>query len=447
MKENYSIYEQDVLNWIDANQLLIVQFLQELIRIPSVTPWFGPSKDESKEAEVQKTIRDKLLELQAEVDTWETNIDDLENFKDKAGYYPDHEFRGRPNQVATIHGSGGGRSLLLTGHVDVVPAGEGWTHHPFSGDIVDDEIFGRGAVDMKGGLVAMIMVMEAIKKCGYQLKGDVLIGTVVDEEAGGMGTLDLVAKGYRADGCILTEPTNMKVAPLCRGILWGKLIIHGRSGHIELPQGDWRQGGAVDAIALARVFLKHFDRLNADWRESKKHPYLPIPCQLHVSQINGGEYPTAFANKVEIVFDAQYLPFEKDDNGLGSKVKKEIEAFINSIAQTEEWLIENPPIIEWLIDADCGETDVQEPIIQLAKKNLKDHGLPELIEGVCAHVDIGWFEAKNIPSFIIGAGNPRVAHQDNESIKISDLITLTKYLATFIARWSEIEPLERIYEK
>jgi len=440
LKAKFSANEQDVLSWIDNNKISIIKFLQELIRVPSVTPWFGPSEGDSRESDVQALIRNKLLDINADVDTWETNIEDLKQYKDNPGYYPDHIFEGRPNQVATIHGSGGGRSLLLTGHVDVVPAGAGWSNPPFDGEIINNEIVGRGAVDMKGGIAAMVMAVEAIKRSGFRLKGDILVATVVDEEAGGMGTLDLIAKGYRADGCILTEPTDMKLAPLCRGILWGKLTVFGRSGHIELPQGDWRNGGAVDAIALARVFLDHFDRLNADWRERKNHPYLPIPCQVHIAQFNGGEYPTAFANKVEIVFDAQYLPREKDDNGMGSKVKREIETFIETVSQTEEWLRNNPPEVEWLIDADCGETDVSDPIIQMAKENLEDHGLPEIIEGVCAHVDIGWFEAKNIPSFIIGAGDPRVAHQDNESIKVDDLIKLTKFLATFIARWSEIEP-------
>lgn len=91
----------------------------------------------------------------------------------------------------------------------------------------------------------MTVALKAISRSGIKLKGDAMIGTVVDEEAGGMGTLALVAEGYRADGCLITEPTHLKIAPLCRGILWGKLIIEGRSGHIELkqeitePEGQW----------------------------------------------------------------------------------------------------------------------------------------------------------------------------------------------------------------
>ena len=408
MTKNELTPHNKISKWIDDHQDDIVSFLQELITIPSVTSWFDPKPEESREADVQAAIAARMQSLGAEVKTWEPNAKQLAKYEGRAGYYPDHKFDGRPNLAAVLKGSGGGRSMLLTGHVDVVPAGGGWTVDPFGAERRDGVIYGRGTVDMKGGIAAMIMALEAVVKSGYRLKGDVIVGTVVDEEAGGMGTLDFVDKGYRADACILTEPTNLKLAPLCRGILWGKLIIPGRSGHIELPQGDWREGGAVDAIALARVFMDHFDRLNADWRVRKTHPYMPIPCQLYVAQFNAGEYPTAFANKAEIVFDAQYLPREKDDMGLGSKVKAEIESFIDSIAQTEPWLREHPPEIEWLIDADCGETPVEHPFVQTVMETMQKTGLPVNIEGVCAHTDIGWFETVGVPDCCYWAGKSKV---------------------------------------
>jgi acetylornithine deacetylase len=235
----------------------------------------------------------------------------------------------------------------------------------------------------------------------------------------------------------------MKVAPLCRGILWGKLIIPGRSGHIELPQGDWREGGAVDAIALARVYMDHFDRLNAIWRVRKTHPYLPIPCQVYVAQINAGEYPTAFANKAEIVFNAQYLPREKDEMGLGGKVKREIEEFIASVTQTEDWLRENPPRIEWLIDADCGETPVEHPFVQTLQMATDKIRRTTEIEGIGFHTDMGWFTNVGIPTVNFGPGTPRVAHQNNESLHEEELLDATKIIALTILNWCNHEPTEQ----
>jgi len=442
---NFNAHDIKISKWIEDHREEVISFLQELIQLPSVNPWFNPKEGESREADVQELIKKRMEGMGAEVRQWEPSAAALAKYAGRPGYYADHKFEGRPNQAAVLKGIGGGKSLLLTGHVDVVPAASGWTKDPFKGERLDGSVYGRGAVDMKGGIAAMVMALEAVVKSGYRLKGDVIVGTVVDEEAGGMGTLDFVDKGYRADACILTESTDMKIAPLCRGILWGKLIIPGRSGHIELPQGDWRDGGAVDAIGLARVFMYHFDRLNADWRVRKVHPYLPLPCQVYVAQINAGEYPTAFANRAEIVFNAQYLPREKDENGLGSRVKSEIETFVMSVAQSEEWLRENPPKIEWLIDADCGETPVSDPFVQINLENLQKHKINEIIEGVCAHTDLGWFQEIGIPTVVLGPGNPRVAHQNDEFVIEEDLIKLTKLLSTLITGWVQISklPMER----
>ena len=430
-----SEFRNKVLGWIEEHQEDVVGFLQELLRIPSVNPYFQEQAQPGGEAEVQEVIAKRMAALGASIERWEPDPRELAVYASRPGYYPDHQFQGRPNLAAILRGSGDGRSLLLTGHVDVVKPGSGWTVDPFGGEWRDGRIYGRGAVDMKGGIAAMVMAVEAVVKSGLRLRGDILVGTVVDEEAGGMGTLAFMARGYRADAAILTESTDMKIAPLCRGILWGKLILKGRSGHIELPQGDWREGGAVDAVRLARLYLYHFDRLNADWALRKKHPYLPTPCQLYVAQISAGEYPTAFANRADLVFDAQYLPEERDEMGLGSRVKREIEDFVAAVADTDAWLRDNPPEIEWLIDADCAETPVDHPFVQLCAKSLSEIRRWAVIEGVSAHTDMGWFVNTGIPTINFGGGQSRVAHQNDENILEEDLLDTTRMIALTILDW------------
>lgn len=167
---------------------------------------------------------------------------------------------------------------------------------------------------------------------GNQQKGDVCVGAVVDEETGGMGTLDFMDRGHRADVCIMTEATRQIIAPLCRGILWGNIIVEGRSGHIELPQKDWRDGGTVDAIRKARLIMDAIDHLNEDWAKKKVHPLLKIPNQIIIGQINAGEWHSTFANKADMAFDIQYLPYERDAVGGGSLVMKEFEDFIYAVA-------------------------------------------------------------------------------------------------------------------
>ncbi|MCM3715299.1 ArgE/DapE family deacylase [Halalkalibacter oceani] len=431
--------KERVLSWIDEHHDDILTTLKELINIPSVNPWFGEATELSDEKGVQAYIADKMKKLGAEVEQWEPNADALREYEGRAGYYPGRDFTNRPNLAATFKGEGDGNSLLLFGHIDVVKEGSNWTKPAFAAEISDGKLYGRGAVDMKGGVASMISAVEALKKTNVPLKGDVVVGTVVDEEAGGMGALDFIAQGYRTDGCILTEPTSLQIAPLCRGILWGKLIIKGRAGHIEMPKADWKDGGAVDAIEKAKLVMKGIDELNEKWSVEKTHPLLPIPCQIYLAQIQGGEYPTAYANRVEITFNAQYLPSERDANLLGGKVKEEIETLMKKVAEQDSWLQANPVKIEWLIDADCAETDSEHPFVQQCAHSLEQLDRKPVIEGLCFHTDMGWPVNVGIPTINFGPGDPRMAHHSDEFVPVDEVIEATKVIALTMIDWCKVK--------
>ena len=430
--------KEKVYAWIDDNQQEVSGLLQKLIQAPSVNPYFDEEEKYKKEGRAQEVMRAYLNELGMETRFEYPDADELKAYEGKPGYYADHTFEDRPNLIGILKGAGEGKSLFLSGHIDVVQRGGNWTHDPFAADIEDGKLYGRGAVDMKGGIAAMAAALKAIQMTGLKLKGDVKIGTVVDEEAGGMGSLALVAAGNRADACIITEPTNLKIAPLCRGILWGKLVIEGRAGHIELKQGDWRKGGAVDGIEKGLLYLKAFGNLNKDWAIHKKHKYMSIPCQINMAEFHAGEYPTTFANHCEITFDAQYLPVEKDSNGLGSKVKAELEEFVYQVAQTDPWLRENPPHIEWLVDADCGETLDDQPFFQTVVKSAQSVNPESVIEGIGFHTDMGAFCNAGMPTMNIGPGDPRLAHHADEFVEINELLQCTKMLASIVMDWCGI---------
>jgi len=140
------------LEWIDKNRNAIVGFLQDLIRIPSVTGEEGP---------IQQFIAGRLKEMGLAVDVFEPDLSALRKHP-ACGSFP--RIRGRPNVVGILKGKGGGKSLLFNGHVDVIPAGapESWQHGSWSGDLADGRIYGRGASDMKAGLAAMTMAVKAI---------------------------------------------------------------------------------------------------------------------------------------------------------------------------------------------------------------------------------------------------------------------------------------------
>lgn len=434
-----------VMRMVDAEPKAALSLLTKLVRQPSVNPWFSKDYPGGEES-AQKVLAERLRELGAEVRLWEPSAEALAGYADGPGYYADHSFHGRPNLAARLAGAGGGRSLLLFGHIDVVEPAGNWTVEPFGGLVRDGKIYGRGTADMKGGLAAQVMALEYLRLAGVRLKGDVLIGSVVDEEAGGMGTLAFVAEGYRADAAIVGEPTDLTIAPMCRGILWGKITIRGRNGHIELPQPHWREGGAVDAINMARLYLTHIDRLNQDWALRKTHMLLDLPCQVRVAMLNAGDYPTTYASSAEITINVQYLPSEKDEHHLGSRVKREIEEFVSRVAETDEWLRLNPPVVQWMVDADCGEIPASHPIVRSLETCVREvTGLPgdaKVVKGIHCHTDMGLLIDNDIPTVNFGPGVAAVAHQPDEHILIVDYLNAIKIIAATLIDWCGVADVD-----
>src|SRR5947208_1123748 len=206
--------DQTLVQKIDDSREKAISFLQQMIAIPSVT---------GDEAKIQKFLADYMTKIGLDVDVWET---DWEALKKHPGYRPvDRGYEGRPNIVATLKGSGGGRSLLLNGHTDVIPVGggEGWSDNPWSATIKDGRIYGRGSADMKSGVASHIMAVECLLAAGLKPKGDVYINVVVDEEVSGHGTLDTVIRGYKADAGISGETSELAVARAAAEDPWMKL--------------------------------------------------------------------------------------------------------------------------------------------------------------------------------------------------------------------------------
>lgn len=434
--------EDRLLKRIDQKQDEIVKFAQELVRFKSVNPVFSTSTP-SEEGACQEYIAARLKKIGfTDIDMWEPDPVALMKYKGRPGYTEGRTFDNRPNLVGVLKGSGGGRSIFLTGHVDVVdadPKKEAWICDPWAGIIRDGRIYGRGIADMKAGIAAMTMAVESIQEVGIDLKGDVLVGTVVDEETGSMGMLSLVDRGYSADVGIMTEPTDLQISLLCRGIIWGRIRVRGKAGHIEIMQDHWTQGGAVDAIAKGIKIVQGIRYLNEEWasRADKRHPLLPRPCEVSISMIEAGQHPSSFAEEFVITVDAQYLPTEVDENGLGGNVKKEIEEYLLSIANTDSWLKSNPPEFEWFVDADCAEIDRHHELVGIMNRSVTRIGHEPRLSGMEGHTDMSLLtKGAQTPTVNFGPGPASISHQTNEYCSISDLIDATKILALSIVEWS-----------
>lgn len=418
-----------------------VRLLRDMIDVPSVGPWFGEPEDVSGEGEIQALLRRRLEALGAEIDEWEPSAAELAHHEGGPGFFADRDFTGRPNIVGTIAPTAPGASaaapaLMFLGHCDVVPGGTGWTRGgPFASTVTDGRVYGRGACDMKGGMAAALAAIQAVQAAGVPLSNPLCFASVTEEETGGMGTLALVDRGYRPGiGIVIPEPTSLKVAPLCRGILWGEITIPGKSGHIEIEQPSWRDGGAVDAIAYGRRLLDAIDEMNEAWsmRPEKTHRYMPLPCQMNVAVIDAGTYPSAWADAFTIRFDIQYLPAELDERGGGGIVRAQIEQLIADFAAGDDWLIENPPVLTWLVDADCGETADTEPIVTSPVGVMRSLGMEPVLEGVTAHTDMGLPIKAGVPAVTFGPGFLSVAHQPDEFLDLDEFRQAIQIMALMI---------------
>jgi acetylornithine deacetylase len=315
---------------------------------------------------------------------------------------------------------------------------EHWKTPPFEAVVKDGGVLGRGAVDMKGGVACMLMAIEILRELDIPLSGDVVFTTVVDEEIGGMGSLAMVDRGFSAHAGIMTEPTNNRIAPICHGILWGRIILDGIGGHAELAPNSWYSTGPVDAIQLCRQMLDGIDILNRRWAfdPKKRHPLMELPNQIIVTQMSAGEHPASTAGRAEIVVDVQYLPSEKDELGMGGHVKREIEAHIAAICQSDPFLQAHPARIEWFLDADCAEVPADHPFVTTFQKAMTEAGLDPRLAGFGAHSDIGLPTGLGqTPTVNFGPGDPAMAHQPNERVTIESLVACTRAIAFAVLEW------------
>jgi len=425
---------------VEANTDRLVQTLCDLIAFPSVVK-ADPRQAGPGERDCQLWLQQRLHELGMETDLWDPDGPTLyAKYQGRPGANQGRTFEGRPNLAGWLKGSGGGRSVMLNGHIDVVPPGalEHWLTDPFVPVVKDGAVYGRGSVDMKGGVACMLMALTLLKELNIPLAGDVVFTTVVDEEIGGMGSLAMVDRGFKADAGIMTEPTANRIAPICHGVLWGKIVLEGIGGHAELTPNAWDTTGPVDAIMLCRQMLDAIDVLNRRWQydRRKNHPLMDLPNQIIVTRLQAGEHPASLAGRAEIIIDVQYLPHEKDEFGLGGHVKRELEEYVARVCQVDPWLREHPARIEWILDADCAEVPATHPFVTTFQAAVAEAAMEPMLVGFGAHSDIGLPGLFGTPTVNFGPGDPALCHQPNEHVPVADLVACTTAIALAIVRWS-----------
>jgi len=358
--------EQRILDEVAAGREELVELTSALIGFDTTAR--EPSDPARAEADLQAYLGDRLRRAGATVDIWEPEPGDVAGTRQIP---PGLTFEGRPQLAARFAGAGGGRSLLLNGHIDVVPSDprERWTSDPNQAEVRDGNLYGRGACDMKGGVACMVYAAEVLARLGVKLAGNIVVNTVTDEESSGAGGLAAARHGVRADAGIVPEPTAFEVWVACRGSLTPTITVEGRPGHAEMAQPHWKDGGAVNAIEKMSVVLDAVRRLREEWmgRPDKRHPHLSSGTIVPV-KISGGEWAVTYPASCSLTCEVMYLPGNADDDGWGREVEAEIEAWIAAAAAADPWLVLHPPAIEWALDIPPAEVDAAHPIVEAVAK-------------------------------------------------------------------------------
>jgi acetylornithine deacetylase len=406
----------------------IVGFAQELVRVPSET--HPPGGDEGP---VQRVVAAKLEQLGLLVDVFEPwSVEDVEQHD---GWWPGLDYRDRPNVVATWEGRGGGQTLILNGHVDVVPAGppERWATDPYGAELRDAAIWGRGAVDMKGGVAAMIMAVEILRECGYEPAGSVIVESVVNEELGGYnGTLACCVKGYAGDAAIVLEPTGLDIAPASKGGQVYRAIVRGQPAHSAL----WKRGtSALDKALILKDALVGWERIRAS--ECADAPFFgagsecPAFADTVWSLRAGDPDVMAHPETAELLFWVDLLPGESRD-----EVLARFERFVQSHTATDPFLREHPaelsratmrPFLGHAIDR-------EHPIVTTLAGAAQEAGVPSKLVGEPGACDAMIFNVySKTPAVVFGPGDLALAHAPDEHLPVGELLKAVEILALTIA--------------
>lgn len=411
--------------WIYGNRTKTVRLLKKLVQEPSI---------QGNESSAQAVIIEKCRELGLLIDIWEPDGAELS----KHPYFvsPRTHFAGSPNVVATLKGAGGGRSMVLNGHIDVVPEGDRtqWTEDPYSGMIKEGKLYGRGSTDMKGGNVSLLLAMEAIQSLNLRLKGDVIFQSVIEEESGGAGTLAAILRGYTADAVLIPEPTNMRIFPKQQGSMWFRITVKGRAAH-----GGTRYEG-VSAIEKSMLVISEILRLEETRNKRITDPLfagIPIPIPINIGKIEGGTWPSSVADTVTLEGRMGVAPSETME-----EAKKEMEDWLSKLNGLDNWFEEHPVSIEWFGARWVpGEVDSGHELIQALQASYRTvKGEEAKIEASPWGTDAGLFtHLAHIPAVVFGPGVTETAHYPNEYIEIERILEAAEIIALTLIKWCELE--------
>lgn len=406
-----------------------IEFTKELVRHPSVR---------GQEHTCQDYLFRALKDRGYAMDRWAIKPEDLQNHPGFSPVAVDYENAinvvgtHRPRQEV-------GRSLILNGHVDVVPVGptDMWTHPPFEPHEEDGYLYGRGSGDMKAGIAANIFALDALKSLGYQPASTVYVQSVTEEECTGNGALAALTRGYNADAAIITEPMGETLVRTNVGVIWFQVHVKGHPVHVATAGSG---SNAIDAAAFLISELKSFEQSRNEKKSEYEHfADLEKPINVNVGKIEGGDWASSVP--AWCTFDVRTGLYPGEDAQEGAK---EIEEFIRKASANHPFLSNNPPEVEFNgFMAEGYEltpgSDAEALLTTVHKVSTANDlvAIPSL-----AYLDGRVFVLYGeTPCLVYGPASDNI-HGFDERVNIDSIQNVTTSLALFIAEWCGLESLD-----
>ncbi len=402
--------EQTSLTALDEREL--IETLRQLLRIPSIT---------GQEAAAQQWLAQQMQAIGLDVDLWSMDVAEMQRHP----HFPGMEVERNQHEALGLVGIWShaqhteGKRLIFNGHIDVVPAGDeaNWQHQPWSADLDNGRLYGRGACDMKGGLMAALYAIKAIKDAGIPIHGSLMLQSVIGEEDGGLGTFATLLRGYTGDAAIVCEPTNLNLIPSQAGALTFTVHVRGKSAHACVR---------LEGVSAIEKYLDiHHILLQLEQKRNRDvgHPLLgklALPYPLSIGRMQAGNWSSSVPE--ELVFEGRIGVAIGESS---TAVRQQFEHTLANLAATDTWLRDHPPEVQWTGGQfDSGEIALDHPLIQLCRQSVYDLTQREpQLEGAPYGSDLRLFVNQgHIPALLFGPGDVRLAHMPDEWVSIDEVV-------------------------
>lgn len=334
-------------------------------------------------------------------------------------------YAGRHNLVARRAGSGGGRSLILQAHADVVPAAD-WldAYQPkFDGEYV----IGRGAMDDKGQVAMIMLVAAALNDLGVKLCGDLELQVVIEEEVGGNGALALIRQGCQADGVVVLEASNLDVFPANRGAVWFRAKTTGTPKHMGCRhEAENAIEKMMEAIKWMLVYEKELIAASAGYPLFERYE---APVQLCLGTIRADGWPSMVAGECVLEGGVGFLPNKAMDD-----IRQELYQAV--MRSDDQWLREHFELTFPRLHNDAYEIDPNHPLVTTVHQAACDCGIPSEVYGWNVSCDARLYaRLADLPTVVYGASDIGEAHSDGEKVPWSEVVEGAQGLAWAVVNW------------